>query len=364
MFYYKIGDMVLETDRELNSYKAFICEPTLPHVTVTATNELPPPGLEIVSRIVHRKLEDGWFFHLKSKEQRGLYINEDYSQLRVLGTDGNKIMGIVSESEWLIRLALECALVRRGFLSLHAASVEVQGEAYAFSGPSGIGKSTRSVAWKEALGAELISGDRPLIDTKKMEVYGVPWDGKEQCFRNVHYPLKAICEVRRSNSVYIRSMNLDQRRKLLLKQCFMPMWDTETAIYQFANITRLAAGAEMVRVFSGPYEKDARALYSALQNHKYLKEEKEMKAKEGFILRNVVDEHILMPTGDNIGRFNGTVLMNDVSAFIWEKMKNPISREDLLIAILDEFEVEKTIASADLDALLSTLKEYGVIEDD
>lgn len=89
-----------------------------------------------------------------------------------------------------------------------------------------------------------------------------------------------------------------------------------------------------------------------------------MKAKAGFVLRNVVDEYILMPTGDNIARFNGTVLLNEVSAFVWEKLQNPISREDLLKAILDEYEVEKAVASADLDALLQTLRGYGVIEDD
>lgn len=89
-----------------------------------------------------------------------------------------------------------------------------------------------------------------------------------------------------------------------------------------------------------------------------------MKAKQGFVLRNVVDEFILMPTGDNIGKFNGTVLLNEVSAFVWEKLQNPMSRNDLLRAILDEFEVEKAVASADLDALLKTLLEYGVIEED
>ena len=89
-----------------------------------------------------------------------------------------------------------------------------------------------------------------------------------------------------------------------------------------------------------------------------------MKAKPGFVLRNVVDEYILMPTGDNIGKFNGTVLLNEVSAFVWEKLQNPLSKDDLLRAVLDEFEVEKVVASKDLDALLETLRSYDVIEDD
>jgi len=217
---------------------------------------------------------------------------------------------------------------------------------------------------KEALGAELISGDRPLIDVRNLDLYGVPWDGKEQCFRNIHYPIGAICEVRRSDSVYVRDMSYAQRRKLLMQQCFMPMWDTDTAAIQMYNISRLAASSTVVRVFCGPTEEDARALYDALQKHQYYREEPDMKAKPGFVLRHVVDEYILMPTGDNIGKFNGTVLLNEVSAFIWEKLQNPISREDLLKAILDEFEVEKAVAAADLDALLETLRGYGIIEDD
>ena len=365
MYYYRIADLTMESDHELSLYKAFACDPVKADVSVTVTDDLPPSGQEQKARVmIQRKLADGWFFHPLSTDQRGLYISEDYSQLRQLGTDNSKVMGIVDEPEWFIRIALECLLARRGYLSLHAAAVEVQGEAFVFSGPSGVGKSTRAQAWEEALGAELINGDRPLIDTRKMEVYGVPWDGKEQCFRNVHYPLKAICEVRRSGSAYIRSMNFAQRRKLLLQQSFMPMWDTETAVIQMTNIARLAAEAEIVRVFSGPAAEDARALFSALDNHILLKEEPDMKAKQGFILRNVVDEHILMPTGDMIGTFNGTVLLNDVSAFVWEKLQNPVSRDDLLKAILDEYEVERAVAATDLDALLETLKKYDVIEDD
>ena len=70
-----------------------------------------------------------------------------------------------------------------------------------------------------------------------------------------------------------------------------------------------------------------------------------------------------MPTGDNIGVFGGSVVMNDVSAFVWEKLQNPLSKEDLLQAILDEFDVEKDAAEADLDALLAQLKEYDVIDE-
>ena len=62
-----------------------------------------------------------------------------------------------------------------------------------------------------------------------------------------------------------------------MRQSFMPMWDTETAAIQMANIARLAAGGNLVRAFSGPNDGDVRVLYDALQQHKHLKEETDMK---------------------------------------------------------------------------------------
>ena len=89
-----------------------------------------------------------------------------------------------------------------------------------------------------------------------------------------------------------------------------------------------------------------------------------MKAKSGFVLREVVGEYILMPAGENIGHFNGTIVMNDVAALVWEKLQNPVSRDDLLAAILDKYSIWEEVAAADLDQLLEKLKDYGVIEED
>ena len=87
-----------------------------------------------------------------------------------------------------------------------------------------------------------------------------------------------------------------------------------------------------------------------------------MKVKEGFVLRNVVDEHIVMPTGDNIAKFEGAVVLNDVAAFVFEQLKNPMSKDDLLQAVLNEFEVDEATAKSDLDTLIEKLTELNIIE--
>ena len=361
-WFYRIGEITVQSAVALKSFKHFICEETEADVRIEKTKEEPPEGDGILAGTeVIQRTDDEWIIFPATKNGTYLYVSEDYTNLRLKLT-GEENENILAER--LIRIALECLLARKGYISVHAACVAVDGEAVAFCGPSGMGKSTRAAAWIEAFDAELISGDRPLIHVGKKEVYGVPWDGKEKCYKNVCYPLRGIYDIRRSKKTYIRILSFAQRRKLLLRQSFMPMWDNETATIQMMNITRLATDTAMYRVFGGPTANDARELRSIINEDLYLKEERDMKAKSGFVLRNVVGEYILMPVGDTISQFKGTMLLNEVSALVWEKLQNPVSRDDLLRAIMSEYDIDEATAAKDLDALLEKLKGYGVVEEE
>lgn len=362
--YYRVAEITLDSEIRLPSFDAFACEPAEADMTLRLGGTFPPNSDTVdTGFLTVRRLTDGWFFRQSSGKGPGLIVSGDYTRLTV-AEDADDRLEEDPRTEWLVRVAMECMLVRRGYVSLHAAAVSVGGEAFAFTGPSGMGKSTRAQAWREAFGAQLVSGDRPLIHVGTLTLHGVPWDGKEQCFRSVRHPLKAILEVRRSDTVYARAMSFAQRRRLLLRQSFMPMWDTETSTIQMLNIARLARTAQIVRIFCGPGTGDAAVLRGILEKGELKKEEPDMKAKNGFTVRNVVGEYILMPTGDNIGQFKGTVLLNEVAAFVWDKMQSPVSRGDLVAAICGEYDVAEDVAAADLDKLLETLKGYGVIEED
>lgn len=269
-------------------------------------------------------------------------------------------------ASFFIRTAYESRFCYEKIVSLHAACVELDGFAVAFTGPSGMGKSTRALAWENALGAQLISGDRPAVRIGKTgsTACGVPWDGKEQVFRDVEKPLRCILEVRRSSSNYLRKLSREQARKLIVQQSFVPMWDTDAAFMAMANASTLTRRTPVYRAFCGPDEDAARMIYDILVNHPELirEEAKDMKIKEGFVLRNVMDEYIVMPTGDNIARFDGAVVLNEVSAFIYKLLEAPICRDDLLTAILNEFDVDEVTASTDLDTLLEQFADMGILE--
>lgn len=88
-----------------------------------------------------------------------------------------------------------------------------------------------------------------------------------------------------------------------------------------------------------------------------------MKIKEGFTLRSVADEHMVIPTGENISKFGGAVVLSDVAAFVFEQLKQPISQEDLLALVLAEFDVDEATAATDLDALLAQFRELELLEE-
>lgn len=88
-----------------------------------------------------------------------------------------------------------------------------------------------------------------------------------------------------------------------------------------------------------------------------------MKIKNGFTVKRVVDEYMLLPTGDNIKKFGGSVIINEVTAYILELLKKDVTEEEIVNAVVNEYEVGKDVAEGDVQALILKLKDYGIIDD-
>lgn len=86
-----------------------------------------------------------------------------------------------------------------------------------------------------------------------------------------------------------------------------------------------------------------------------------MKFKKEFMVREIVGETVLIPTGETAAHFNGLISVNELGRFIWDNYEKSADEEDLLQKILDEYEVEKEVAKADLDEFLGILKEADII---
>ena len=87
-----------------------------------------------------------------------------------------------------------------------------------------------------------------------------------------------------------------------------------------------------------------------------------MKIKEGYILRNVAGSFVVVPVGNATLEYNGMMNLNETGAFLFGKMIEGISREDLIKALTDEYDVDDETAKKDVDAFIEKVKEQDLFE--
>ncbi len=87
-----------------------------------------------------------------------------------------------------------------------------------------------------------------------------------------------------------------------------------------------------------------------------------MKIKEGFILRNVAGSFVVVPIGEATLDFNGMMNLNETGAFLFEKMIEGISREDLIKALTEEYDVDEETATADVDTFIEKVEKEDLFE--
>ena len=86
-----------------------------------------------------------------------------------------------------------------------------------------------------------------------------------------------------------------------------------------------------------------------------------MKLKPDFQIVQMANDYMLVPTGDQIDSFNGTVILNEVSAFILNQLKEDLEKEDLVERLVMEFDVESATAWEDVDAAVEKMKQIGIL---
>ena len=86
-----------------------------------------------------------------------------------------------------------------------------------------------------------------------------------------------------------------------------------------------------------------------------------MKIKEGFILREVAGSYIVVAVGDAVKNFNGIIKLNQTSAFLWEKLVKGATKEQLVEALLGEYDVEKDVAEKGVKSFINTLIKANLI---
>ena len=89
-----------------------------------------------------------------------------------------------------------------------------------------------------------------------------------------------------------------------------------------------------------------------------------MRIKDGFVLRTVCGEHVVVGEGLDTVNFSKLVSLNDTAAWLWEKASEmgDFTEELLADALCQEYDVARERAEADIHRNINKWKEIGLIE--
>ena len=88
-----------------------------------------------------------------------------------------------------------------------------------------------------------------------------------------------------------------------------------------------------------------------------------MKIKNGFELRDVCGENVIIAHGVENIDFTKVITLNESAALIWKQVEGKdFTEDDMVKILLDEYEVEEPQAQADVKQLLSSWVKAGLVE--
>lgn len=86
-----------------------------------------------------------------------------------------------------------------------------------------------------------------------------------------------------------------------------------------------------------------------------------MRIKEGFVLREVAGEIIVIATGEASKDFKGMIRLNQTGKEIWEGLMNGLNEEEIAQNLAKNYEVDLEKAVADTHKYLKRMEEAGFL---
>lgn len=87
-----------------------------------------------------------------------------------------------------------------------------------------------------------------------------------------------------------------------------------------------------------------------------------MKKKDGFVLREVCGQKVIVGEGLGAVDFGQLIQLNDTAAWLWEHIDGNADTGSLAEAMCNEYDVEPEVARRDIEAVIDKWVKAGIAE--
>jgi hypothetical protein len=129
-----------------------------------------------------------------------------------------------------IRMAFLVFALNRGKVMLHSCSILFNDRVWAFSGPSGTGKSTHCEIWKRLFDTPIVNGDLNLLGLEDgiPYVYGTPWCGSSQIYENKKRKLGGIILLKQAFDNRLEELSAEKKVLYVQQRLITSVWDKDS----------------------------------------------------------------------------------------------------------------------------------------
>ncbi len=87
-----------------------------------------------------------------------------------------------------------------------------------------------------------------------------------------------------------------------------------------------------------------------------------MKIKNGFVIREIAGQSVVVALGEASRSFNGIIKLNETGRVMWDVLSRGAEKEDVVSKILSEYDVDRETVKKDVDSFVNALKENNILE--
>lgn len=86
-----------------------------------------------------------------------------------------------------------------------------------------------------------------------------------------------------------------------------------------------------------------------------------MKIKEGFLLRQIAGRIVVIPSEETLD-LNVMITLNSTGRYLWERLEQGATREELIGALMQTYQVSEELARRDVDLFVEKLAVNNFLE--
>lgn len=87
-----------------------------------------------------------------------------------------------------------------------------------------------------------------------------------------------------------------------------------------------------------------------------------MRIKDGFVLREVAGQAVVIAVGEASKAFHGMINLNNTGKVIWQEIENGLSEDEIVDNLLEKYDADVETVKCDVKSMIQKMRDAGVLE--